>query len=312
MISNPTSWTPADAACNSTLCVLAETGSSSDTVTRGKVVRDNANSGGGIVGSKSYTLALATTEAARYGRLLLADVGPNDGNGCTPIYLPTSAYIMSTSGATVGDPVYLSDTGGLSLTSGTIPTVVGRVEYVSATAGVVLFSPRDVKYFWFRGGAILANSSSVTNTTTETAFDKTVVIPARHCYKGTRLRISGLVRHPTTNSTDTSTIKVKLYDGTNTVVIFASAAQDVANESVCAFDCDVIFRGALGATAEVVGQSAGGFNVASTYRTTYGVTDGSFLDTTAAITVSVTETWSVASASNISFLESLTVTREVF
>lgn len=310
MIHNPTNWTPADAARNSTLYVLAETGSSSDTVTRGKVVRDNANTGAGIVGVKSYTLALATTEAARYGRLLLADVGPNDGNGCQPIFMPTASYEMDTSGSTVGDPVYLSDTGSLSLTAGTIPTVVGRVEYVSATAGVVLFSPGDVDKFWFRSGSILANSSAVTNTATETAFDKTVVIPARHCHKGVRLRIRGSVRHSATHTTDTSTIKVKLSDGSTTVIIFASAAQDVANESVCAFDCEVIFRGALSATAEVVGHSTGGFNVASTYRTTYGIPDASALDTTAAITVSVTETWSVADVGNSSFLESLTVTRE--
>lgn len=311
MLVNPTHWTPGDAAQQSTVVALAESGSSSDTVTRGLVVRDNANDGGGIVGTKSYTLVLATTEAARYGRKLLADVGPNDGNGCLAVYLPTTSWEMSTTGATVGDPVFVSDTGSLSLTAGTIPVVVGRVEYVHATSGVVLFSPGDVDSFWFKRGMILANSSNVTNTLTETAFDKTVIIPARHCFKGTRLTISGCVRHPTTNSTDTSTIKVKLYDGTNTVYAFISAAQDVANESVCAFRCEVIFRGALGTTAEVVGFGDGGFNVASTYRVTYGITDGSYLDTTAAITVSVTETWSVASASNISFLESLTVTREM-
>lgn len=308
--NNPVLWTAALAAAQANTVYLAESGSSSDTVTRGMVVRDNANDGGGMTGTKSYTLVLATTEAAKYGRKLLAAIGPSDGNGCTPVFLPRCSYEMITTGATVGDPVFVSDTGTLSLTAGTIPVVVGRVEYVHATSGIVFFSPADAGEFWFRRGAILANSSAVTNTTTETAFDKTVVIPARHCFKGTRLKISGLVRHPSTNSTNTSTIKVKVSDGTTTVVVYQSNAEDVANESVCQFDCELTVRGALDASAEVVGHGVGGFNIASTYRNTYGVTDGSALDSTAAWTVSVTETWSAASASNSSFLESLCVTRE--
>lgn len=139
-----------------------------------------------------------------------------------------------------------------------------------------------------------AASTAVSNTTTETAFSNgTVTIPANTLKVGDVIRVRAQGIATSTNSTDTLNVKLKI----GTTVIVATGALDVANNDIFLIDATLVIRtiGAAGtfiATGTVtIGASgtatAKAFNLAETA-----------IDTTAAQTITVTATWSVASPSN--------------
>lgn len=285
-----------------------ENGYSTDTITAGLMVShtgsDTPGTGQGIndVGLK-VALAKATTTTLMSGRLLYAINANNGGSG--PLKLvPRWMHPMDTSAGSQGDPIFLSDTGAPSLTAGTLPKVIGRVD-VDATAGFAYIAPNEVSNFWFNESKILANSSAVTNTVTNTAFDKTIAIPARHFFKGCELEIEGCVRFSATHSTDTVTITVL----GGSLVVVNSGAVDVADDDTFTFKARLTCRGVYSATAEVVGHAIYGFSTTGSTALTKGVADGSAVDNTAALTVSVKCQWSVADTGNSAFLESLRVRR---
>ena len=148
-----------------------------------------------------------------------------------------------------------------------------------------------------------AASSNVTNTNSETDFDQQVSIPANFLEAEMVLDISGLVTVPTTNSTDTLVIKVYIA-GT---AFLTTAAIDVANSDQCSWQASVYVRtigasGVLVASGVIYGPDAG--NVSAGHG---GGAVISSVDTTAAIVVKASATWSVASTSNICALQSLQV-----
>lgn len=148
----------------------------------------------------------------------------------------------------------------------------------------------------------VAASAAVTNTTAETAFDQTYQFPVNALKAGDLVKVRAQVIATATNATDTLTLKLKIG---NTVVV-ATAAVDVANNDIGYIEAIIAIRtDGAGGTLVACGVQALGtpgtvtakpFNLASTA-----------VDTTAAQTVSVTATWSVANAGNSCRLDMLAV-----
>ena len=283
-----------------------ETGYSASSIAADTVVAHSSNSGSTFnlnEAHTAYTQATGATLAATLGRLLYNVAANSTSPGGGPLELFKSVSVnMTTTGATVGDPVFLSDTGTKSLTSGTFPKVIGWVDKVGgATSGIAYISPASVASKWFTHDRILADSTAITNTVTNTAFSKTITIPARHFFTGRRLVIRGCVRFSATHSTDTATIQVLL----GTLALFTSAAVDVADNDTFSFVSEVTMRGAFSATAEVVGESMFGFSTSAQNVKTAAIADASAVDNTGSLAISVKLQWSVADTGNSAFLESL-------
>lgn len=147
----------------------------------------------------------------------------------------------------------------------------------------------------------VADSTTITNVTAETTFSNgTITIPKNTLKVGDSIRIRGLVVFVATNSTDTAQIKVKL--GSTSIV--DTGAIDNANADVCQFDITLVVR-TIGATGTIVGQATYSDGVLGTATTRTAVLASTSIDTTAAITITVTQTTSVANAGNQSVLRML-------
>lgn len=152
-----------------------------------------------------------------------------------------------------------------------------------------------------------AASTAVSNTTTETLFDKSYSIPANSLRVGQLIRIRYQVIATATNSTDT--LAVKLYIGglTGTALI-SHAATDVADNNVVSGEYEVILR-TVGASGTMVG--CGTYKSVPAAEGTMTIKDdilaSTAIDTTAAQVIGVSATWSVASASNSCRLDFLRV-----
>ena len=147
-----------------------------------------------------------------------------------------------------------------------------------------------------KGGGLryssIAASSALTNSTTETTLD-TFTLAADELKAGDVVHIKAGGIATATNSTDTLQLKVKI-GGT---VVIATAAVDVADNDIWTIDTDVVVRtdGPSG-TFYANGVQQLGVEGTATMRQDHVVS--SAIDTTAALAVIITGTWSVASASN--------------
>jgi hypothetical protein len=148
---------------------------------------------------------------------------------------------------------------------------------------------------------VVAQSTAITNLTAETTFSNgTITIPANTLKAGDNIRIRGRVAFPTTNSTDTALIKLKI----GSTVIFATAATDVADADACVFDVLLTVR-TVGASGTLVATGTFSIGVPGTATTRSISLVSTAIDTTAAASITVTCTWSVASTSNIAYLQQL-------
>jgi hypothetical protein len=139
-----------------------------------------------------------------------------------------------------------------------------------------------------------AASTAITNTNTETAFSNgTVTIPANTLKVGDVIRVRAQGIATATNSTDTLTVKLKI----GSDVVAATAALDVADNDIFVIDASIVIR-TIGATGTFV---ATGFQIIGPPATATAKPfskASTTIDTTAAQTLSITATWSVASTSN--------------
>ncbi len=139
-----------------------------------------------------------------------------------------------------------------------------------------------------------AASAALTNTTTETSFDNsTVTIPANTLNAGDVIRVRAQGICTSTNSTDTLNAKLKF----GSTVVAATGAVDVANNDVFYIDVDLVVR-TVGASGTIVATGLVGLGVEGTVTGKPAKLASATVDTTASIAMSVTGTWSVASASN--------------
>jgi carbon monoxide dehydrogenase subunit G len=137
----------------------------------------------------------------------------------------------------------------------------------------------------------LAASSALSDTTDETTLSS-VSFTAHELSDGTVIEFEAQGVATATNGTDTLTVKVKL----GSTVIASTGAVDVANNDIWHLRGRIVIRtdgatGTLVATGTQIlgaeGATVKSFKLASTA-----------VDTTGALTLAVTGTWSVASASN--------------
>lgn len=150
----------------------------------------------------------------------------------------------------------------------------------SANTGVLYASQQD--------------SSNITNTTSETAFDQNFTIPANTLRLGDVLHIHQAGICTNTNSTDT--LNVKSYIGTANIA--ATGALDVATNDIFDIDLEVTIRvaGASG-FGEVTGKTFIGTPGTANYKPVSPATFS--LDTTVTNIVKGTGTWSVANTSDV-------------
>lgn len=147
-----------------------------------------------------------------------------------------------------------------------------------------------------------AASANVTNTVTETAFDKSYTIPANALRVGDVIRVRAEVVCSSTNSTDTLTLKFKI----GSTVVIATAAVDVANSDVGIIDAYITIR-TIGASGTFTAQGEWTIGAADTTTMKADYLGSTSIDTTATQALTITATWSVANAGNVVALQNLTV-----
>src|SRR5262245_2832131 len=136
-----------------------------------------------------------------------------------------------------------------------------------------------------------AAATVVTNTTTETTFDQNVTIPANRLQVGDVIRVRGMGICPSTNSTDTLTVKLKL----GAAVIVVTAAVDVANNDIWLIEADIVVR-AIGASGSIVAAGNQGLGTPGTVTSKPFNLTPTTIDTTVSQLLAMTATWSVANA----------------
>lgn len=134
---------------------------------------------------------------------------------------------------------------------------------------------------------------SVTNATAETTLGS-VVCKANSIKYDHKVRIQAIAKTPSTNSTDTFALRLKLGSTTlATVTAFDAADNDV---------CFITFEGFLNANGELLHGIAFDGRTGQALANPEPVADQAF-NTDADNTFSVTGQWSVASASNNAVLK---------
>lgn len=146
--------------------------------------------------------------------------------------------------------------------------------------------------------AQVAASTAVTNTVTETAFDKYYTIPANMLQVGSLLRIRYQGIATATNSTDTLTAKLYIGGLTGTA-LQTCGATDVANNNIFAGEFMLAIR-TIGASGTFVGWGQNTAVLAASGTATMVVTNiaSTTIDTTASQDLKVSATWSVANSGN--------------
>lgn len=214
--------------------------------------------------------------------------------GCTQYRLTG----VNTSTATaVGSPVYLSTSGAYAFTPGTRSRIVGMVEKISSTDGVIFINLRTVvnkpNEFTVADGTAITGSSEA--TLGSKTFGANALIPGVYW-----LRYSGITTGQ--NAADTLTLKVKL----GSTVFYTSAAIDQEDNDVFRGDFMLTVRSGPAAGTVVVVEGIGTTSDASPTATQIATTVT--VDTTASVTLAVTGTWSGASATNSTKLRSFNLT----
>jgi hypothetical protein len=270
------------------------------TVYPGMILETTTNtSGGSVTGStKTPKVKPHATYGGRVGEKLIAIENPW-GTGFNSQTIATAYAAGDLCFHDVSEPgeeYYLLVGAGVNATLGAL--------LISAGDGTLTTAPNVTNT---DGGPVVyqtvAASSNLTNSTVETAFSTgSFSFPANSLKAGDVIRIRAQVDAPTTNSTDTLTLKVKI----GSTVLLATAAVDVANGDTGLLDVELVVR-SIGATGSIVANGNWTLGVPGT-ATSRAVTLGATtLDTTAAAAITVTGTWSVASASDICALTSMTV-----
>lgn len=152
-----------------------------------------------------------------------------------------------------------------------------------------------------------AASTAISNTVTETAFSTNYTIAPNTLAPGQLIRIKWQGIAPTTNSTDTLTIKVYIGGITGTL-LFTHVATDVVDNNVFSGQYDLIVR-TIGSTGTIVGFGTAKSIPAAEGTATYkdDILASTTIDTTTSKQIALSATWSVASASNSCRLDFLSV-----
>jgi predicted RecA/RadA family phage recombinase len=192
---------------------------------------------------------------------------------------------------TTGQKVYWDATNLRVAGDPGVGRLVGRVTKDAASADttvrvlIEMQASADLLY------SAEAASAVITNTVTETAFDKSVTIPANTLQVGDVLRVRAQGICPSTNSTDTLNVRLKV----GTVVLIATGAVDVANNDIFHIEADMVVR-TIGAAGTIVASGLQALGTEGTVTAKPAKLASTVLDTTVAQAVAVSAQWSVANA----------------
>lgn len=150
--------------------------------------------------------------------------------------------------------------------------------------------------------ANIADSASVTNTTTETAFDKSRTIDGSELQVGDVLHVVARAHCVATNATDTLTLK--LYLGTEEIC--TTGAVDVANNDIGFIESWIVIR-STGASGTISATSLVALGVPTTVTAKPVRKDQATEDISGNVAITVKATWSVANAGNDVILEDLII-----
>lgn len=150
----------------------------------------------------------------------------------------------------------------------------------------------------------LAASAAVTNTSAETAFDKSVTLPVNELQPGDEIEFFAQGIATATNATDTLNIKLLI----GSTVLMATGAVDVANNDIFRIHGRLKVR-TDGASGTLVAEGEVAIGAAGTVTMKAQFLASTAIDTTATQAITVSATWSVANAGNSCRLDELTVRR---
>ena len=249
--------------------------------------------------SSGYLVA-AGAEDRELGNMDTLALSTDSVGAVIPAHVEGSIKMVANGAITQYSDVYAAADGKISTTLG--GNYIGVALNASGADGDLIEVIRCP-----RGGSPLAYantaaSGAISNTTTETAFDKAKTIAANTLRAGDVLRVRAQGIATSTNSTDTLT--VKLYVGS--LVIVTTGAVDVANNDIFFIDAVIVIR-TIGASGTVVATGTVGLGAEGTVTAKPFKLASSTLDTTAANDVACKATWSVASSSDSCRLDVLTV-----
>jgi predicted RecA/RadA family phage recombinase len=198
---------------------------------------------------------------------------------------------------TVGENLYWDDLNDRAVSTGAGNAYLGKCVRPAADTEtrvrVKLAALQDATLIYSADGA----SNSVTNTITETAFNKSVTIPANRLKKGDVIRVRGQGIVTNQNATDTLTIQLKL-GGTAGVQIVTTGAIDPATNDIFYIEADLVVR-TVGVAGTIVATGLQALGTPGTVTGKPFLKASTLVDTTITQDLIVSATWSAASAANI-------------
>jgi predicted RecA/RadA family phage recombinase len=203
---------------------------------------------------------------------------------------------------TTGQKVYWDATNLRVSSDPSVGKLFGRVTKDASTTDTVVQVNLDMQACPDLLYSAEAGSTVITNTVAETDFDKQVTIPANTLQVGDVIRVRGEAIAPSTNATDTLTLKLKVG---NTVVV-ATAAVDVANNDIGYLEADLVVR-TIGAGGTFVACGVQALGTEGTVTAKPFKMSSTAIDTTVSQTVKASAQWSVANAANQVRLDVLNV-----
>lgn len=214
---------------------------------------------------------------------------------------PGTRKIVAEAAVTARMKLYCGAAGKFDDDQADGPALLLALEAATADGDIIEAAELDLK----TGSAVLyanvADSASITNTTTETDFDKKRTIDGNILKKGDVLEIIARANMVATNGTDTFNLKVYVA----TEEIAATGALDVANGDQAYIHAFVVVRD-VGASGKLSASGIAKIGGASAVPTVIRE-DQSSEDLSGSIAVKATGTWSVANAGNDAVLEDFIV-----
>ena len=145
--------------------------------------------------------------------------------------------------------------------------------------------------------ATIASGTDYENATAETVLNgASITIPPNTLKVGNVIRVMLGVKVTDNNSTDTLLIRIRI-GGVAGTVICATAALDVADGDAAVIFADIVIR-EIGATGKLAAAALHGIGPLATGTARPYILGDTAVDTTAALELCATGTWSVAHADN--------------
>lgn len=201
--------------------------------------------------------------------------------------------VLAAGAVSVNDVIYAADEGQVDDVVGTGIAVGRALEAATAANDVIEIVPILAEGNGLVGVAV-ADSASVTNTTTETTFSTcTKTIDGATLQAGDVIEVVFRAHCVATNSTDT--LNLKLYLGTEEIC--ATGAVDVANSDIGFIHAWITVR-TLGASGTISATALTALGVPGTAAALPRRKDQATEDISGDIAITVKATWSVANACN--------------